>query len=246
MYAIMVRSISAAYPTSTDLVLNRIDLELPPGELIALVGPNGAGKSTLFKIIVGQKKALRGQLRIFGEPTHVQQRRGVVAYAPQEGFIDWDFPIEVRDVVLTGRYNHLRSSVASRLFPFAINKSQWLVIDKALEMVGMKSFARKPISALSGGQKKRVFLARALAQEASILLLDEPFNGVDKESEETIIQILLALKERGCTIIMASHDLNRMREIADRAIVLNKRIIADGSPEKVLDEKIISELFQLS
>jgi manganese/zinc/iron transport system ATP- binding protein len=217
---ITVEDLTVAY--REDPVLWDVDLDVPSGTLMAIVGPNGAGKSTLIKTILGLIEPSAGQVQIYGKP-YSEQRR-LVAYVPQRGSVDWDFPTNALDVVTMGRYGALGWFKRPRKMERA------LALD-ALKQVGMEAFANRQISQLSGGQQQRVFLARALVQNAEIYLMDEPFQGVDATTERAIVQILKALKEAGKTVLVVHHDLETVPQYFDRVLLLNVRAIAAGPIE---------------
>ena len=203
-------------------VLWDIDLVVPQGQLVGIVGPNGAGKSTLIKAILGLVPLASGKVEIFGKP-YVQQRH-LVGYVPQRETVDWDFPVTALDVVMMGTYGRLgwfrRPGAAERR----------LAMD-CLEQVGMANYAQRQIRQLSGGQQQRVFLARALAQDAQIYFMDEPFAGVDATTEEAIVALLQRLRERGKTVLVVHHELQTVREYFDFLILLNLRLVAAGATE---------------
>ena len=204
-----------------------VDLIAPEGSMTAIVGPNGAGKSTLLKAALGLQPALAGGASAFGLP--IPAVRGRIAYVPQRASVDWDFPTRVIDVVEMGQYRKVgllgRYSMAHRK-----------AARTALERVGMADFADRQIGQLSGGQQQRVFLARALAQDADLYLLDEPFAGVDAATETAIIGVLKALKSDGKTVVAVHHDLSTVREYFDRVVLLNVRKIAEGPVDEVFTE----------
>ncbi len=214
---IEVHDLTVAYQTRP--VLWDVDLTLPEGKLIAIVGPNGAGKTTLLKAVVDLISPAAGWVRIYGKP--YRQQRHLVAYMPQRTSVDWDFPTSVLDVVLMGTYGRLgwfrRPGRAERS-----------LARRCLERVGIANLARRQISELSGGQQQRVFLARALAQEARIYLMDEPFAGVDATTERAIIQLLRQLRDSGRTVVAVHHDLQSIPEYFDWVVLLNLRLIAAG------------------
>ncbi|MFO7320824.1 MAG: metal ABC transporter ATP-binding protein [Chloroflexota bacterium] len=219
---IQIEDLTVAY--RAEPVLWDIDVSFHEGTLTAIVGPNGAGKSTLIKTVLGLIEPSAGQVLIYGQP-YEQQRRHV-AYVPQRGSVDWDFPTNALDVVKMGRYGHLgwirRPGV----------KDHQLALE-ALRKVGMEAFARRQISQLSGGQQQRVFLARALAQDAKIYLMDEPFQGVDATTEKAIVDVLKELKSMGRTVVVVHHDLETVPEYFDHVVLLNVRIIASGPVDEV-------------
>ncbi len=223
--AIEVNDLTVAYRDQP--VLWDIDLTVPPGVLMAIVGPNGAGKTTLIKAILGLVKPAAGHVLVFGRP--YLEQRSLVAYVPQRGSVDWDFPTSVLDVVMMGRYGALgwirRPGREER--ERALN---------ALDMVDLTDLADRQISQLSGGQQQRVFLARALVQDASIYLMDEPFQGVDAKTERAIVEVLTRLKDGGHTVVCVHHALQTVPEYFDWAAILNVRRIASGPVGEVFTE----------
>ncbi|MDX2000057.1 MAG: metal ABC transporter ATP-binding protein [Thermoanaerobaculia bacterium] len=215
--AIEVHDLTVAYRTQP--VLWDVDLHLPAGHLIAVVGPNGAGKSTLLKAVLGLVKPVTGWVRIFGAPA--QQRRSWVGYVPQRESVDWDFPTTAVDVVEMGLYGQLGWFRR----PGRRHRERAL---ECLEKVGIRDLADRQISQLSGGQQQRVFLARALAQDARLYLMDEPFAGVDATTEQAILQLLKELMSEGRTVVAVHHDLQTVREYFDHVVLLNLRLIAAG------------------
>ncbi len=219
--AIEVRDLTVAYRDKP--VLWDIDLTVPPGVLMAIVGPNGAGKTTFVKALLGLLPASAGRIRFFDAPYETSRQQ--IAYVPQRGSVDWDFPTSVLDVVMMGRYGRLgwirRPGKRER-------ERAW----EALARVGMEDFADRQIRQLSGGQQQRVFLARALVQDARIYLMDEPFQGVDAVTERAIIDLLRALRSEGRTLLVVHHDLQTVAEYFDHAMLLNVRRIASGPVEK--------------
>lgn len=226
VHAIDVTDLTVAYQEKP--VLWDVDFQAPQESMLAIVGPNGAGKSTLIKAILGLIKPAAGRVLVFGENYRAQSR--LVGYVPQRGSVDWDFPTNVLDVVLMGRYGHLgwfrRPTKADRA----------LALD-CLEKVGMKDFVNRQISQLSGGQQQRVFIARAFIQDASIYLMDEPFAGVDATTEKSIITLLRDLRKKGKTVICVHHDLQTLREYFDHVLLLNVRAVALGKVTSVLTKE---------
>ena len=206
------------------VALDGVSFELGRGERVAVVGPNGAGKSTLFKVISGLLRPTAGSLRIFGQPPGEHL---CVAYVPQRSQVDWSFPVTVADVVMMGRSGKIG------LFRWP-RQRDWQVVEAALERVRMQELSRRRIGELSGGQQQRVFLARALAQEAELLLLDEPLNGLDAPSQQAIFEVLDALKALGITVLVATHDLDQAAAQFDRMMLLNRRLVVFGPPAQVL------------
>jgi manganese/zinc/iron transport system ATP- binding protein len=205
-------------------VLWDIDLEFPKGKLVGVVGPNGAGKSTLIKAMMGLVPYASGFVRIQGQP--VRAGRRAVSYVPQRGSVDWDFPTTVLDVVLMGRYGQLPLFGRPR-------RKDWEIARECLDKVGMSGFANRQISQLSGGQQQRVFLARALAQQTRIYLMDEPFAGVDASTEKAIVSLLHDLRERGSTVVVVHHDLQTVSDYFDQVLLLNMRTVAFGPVDSV-------------
>ncbi|MBN1149145.1 MAG: metal ABC transporter ATP-binding protein [Anaerolineales bacterium] len=203
--------------------LEDITFELKTGERLSVVGPNGAGKSTLFKVIAGVLKPSEGQVHVFGSAPdgHI-----CIAYVPQRSQVDWDFPVCVQDVVMMGRIGKLG------LFRHP-KANDWEIVSQALELVGMSSLAKRQISQLSGGQQQRMFIARALAQEAELMLMDEPLTGLDVNSQEDIFNILEALKDRNVTMMVAMHDLKMASLRFERVMLLNHRLYGLGTPGEV-------------
>ncbi len=209
-------------------VLWDIDIELPEGRLIAVVGPNGAGKTTLIKAILGLVPLASGKVELYGKPFHRQ--RHLVGYIPQRESVDWDFPVTAFDVVLMGTYGRLgwfrRPGAAEREIAM-----------ESLESVGMTRFANRQIRQLSGGQQQRVFLARALAQDAQIYFMDEPFAGVDAATEQATVTLLQQLRSAGKTLLVVHHDLQTVREYFDHVVLLNMRLVAAGPVETTFTDE---------
>jgi len=215
--ALEIRRLTVSY--SAHPVLWDVDASFPSGALSAIVGPNGAGKSTLLKAALGLIASDGGQTLIEGRP--VRTARDRVAYVPQRDAIDWDFPITVREVVEMGRY-------AATGWLRRVGRSQAALVDACLERVGMTGYAARQIGELSGGQRQRVFIARALAQQAPVMLLDEPFAGVDARTEASILKLLHELRDEGGSMIVVHHDLATVRSAFDWALLLNVRVVAAG------------------
>lgn len=215
-------------------VLYGVDLQIPEGSLVGLIGPNGAGKSTLIRAVMGLLPLSSGWVKIFGESFKDARKR--VGYVPQREEVDWDFPVNVMDVVLMGRYGRLG------LFKRP-GKEDREKAREALDKVSMLPFAQRQISNLSGGQQQRVFLARALAQESDLYLMDEPFAGVDAATERAIIALLQELKSRGKTILVVHHDLTTAREYFDRLVLLNMRVVATGPTEQIFTAELLQKTY---
>lgn len=220
--AIWVEDLTVAYDESA--VLWDVDVEVPKGALMAIVGPNGAGKTTLIRSILGLTKPAAGRITIDGRPSSEAKR--LVGYVPQRGTVDWDFPTTVLDVVIMGRYGALGwlKRPGRRERDLAL---------EALDQVGMQEFASRHISELSGGQQQRVFLARALVQNASVYLMDEPFQGVDAATEKAIVELLRGFKAEGKTVVCVHHDLQTVEEYFDQVLLLNVRRIDSGPVSEV-------------
>jgi manganese/iron transport system ATP-binding protein len=223
--SIELEGISVIYANG-HLALDRVSFALGPGTICGLVGMNGSGKSTVFRSIMGFLKPAKGRIRVCGMQVREALRRQLVAYVPQSEDVDWNYPVLVEDVVMMGRYGHMnllrRPSRADRA-----------KVDAALARVGMSEFRARQIGELSGGQKKRVFLARALAQESRIVLLDEPFTGVDVKTETAIVALLEELRDDGGLILVSTHNLGSVPEFCDQVILLNRSVLAVGPTARV-------------
>jgi len=222
---IVASDVAVAYRNG-HTALAGVSFSIPQGSITALVGVNGSGKSTLFKAIMGFVPLARGSVSILGQPAGRARDRNAVAYVPQAEEVDWNFPVLVEDVVMMGRYGHMNFL----RIPKRIDKDK---VAAALERVGMTDFRKRQIGELSGGQKKRVFLARALAQEGKVILLDEPFTGVDVTTEEAIVSLLRDLRAEGRVMLVSTHNLGSVPEFCDRAILINRTILATGPTEEV-------------
>ncbi len=215
-------------------VLRHVSFNVPNGARVAVVGPNGAGKSTLFKALVGLLPLQSGRILIHGEP--LGAHRDCVAYVPQREEVDWRFPVTARDVVMMGRYNQ----IGWLRQPTRADKA---IVEQALQQLGIANLADQPIGSLSGGQQQRVFLARALAQQPHILLMDEPFTGVDAVTQGATLRLLDALREQGVTAIISTHDLNLAAGHFDHLLLLNRRVIGFGHPSQVLTQDNLARAF---
>ncbi|GAA5234566.1 manganese/iron ABC transporter ATP-binding protein [Verticiella sediminum] len=216
--------------------LRSASFEIPAGTITALVGVNGSGKSTLFKAIMGFVRLARGRVEVLGMPAPQALRRRLVAYVPQSEDVDWNFPVLVEDVVMMGRYGHM--NLLRR--PKAADRQ---AVDTALVRVGMNALRTRQIGELSGGQKKRVFLARALAQDARVILLDEPFTGVDVTTEDAIIELLGQLRNEGRVMLVSTHNLGSVPEFCDRAVLLNRTVLAHGPTSQVFTRANLQAAF---
>ncbi len=237
--AIAVRDLTVEYGGVR--ALDNVTVAIPAGAVTAIIGPNGAGKTTLLHALMGMQRAQAGSVAFFGEPLGAVRRR--IAFVPQREAVDWHFPVTVRDVVLMGRYP--ATAVGRR--PTATDRA---IAAEALVHVGMEAFAGRQIGALSGGQQQRIFIARALAQQAELLILDEPFTGIDAASQETIYGLLAEFKAAGRSILLSTHDLMSVRAHCDYLLCLNHQVIVFGPAETtfrldVLERTYGGRLFHL-
>ncbi len=217
-----VKNLTVAYQKKA--VLKNVTFTVPEGKLIGIIGPNGAGKSTLIKAVLGLIPKASGEVKIYNKKYRAKDR--IVGYVPQRGSVDWDFPTSALDVVLMGRYGHVGWFKRP-------SKQDNQIARECLEKVGMEGYADRQISQLSGGQQQRVFLARALAQDAKVYFMDEPFVGVDAATERAIIDLLNELKSQGKTVLVVHHDLQTVKDYFDDCILLNVETIASGPTEQV-------------
>ncbi|MCG8339785.1 MAG: metal ABC transporter ATP-binding protein [Cytophagales bacterium] len=215
-------------------VLWDIDLSLPQGALVGIIGPNGAGKSTLIKTIMGLVSSSSGYVKLFNK--RLEEVRKLVSYVPQKESVDWDFPTSVLDVVMMGRYT--QRGLFKRL-----RKDDKEVAMACLGKVGMTQYAKRQIGQLSGGQQQRVFLARALAQEAQLYFMDEPFAGVDIATEKAIVSLLKEMSQKGKTVVVVHHDLQSVAEYFDWVVLLNMRTVAAGPTEEVFTPELLQETY---
>lgn len=226
-----IEQLTVAYGST--VALRNVNLELEGGNLVGVIGPNGAGKSTLLKAILGMAK-YSGRVTINGQPASQQPLS--LAYVPQKEEVRWDFPVTVEDVVMMGRYRRIG------WVKFA-SKYDRQVVDETLEQVGMRELRHRQISQLSGGQQQRVFVARALAQQGDIILLDEPLTGVDSTSQQVIMGLLNRLREEGKLIIMATHDLNAAAQECNCCCCINHQLIAIGTPKQIFKPDILAQTY---
>jgi manganese/zinc/iron transport system ATP- binding protein len=229
---LVLEGVSAGY--GAGVVLEDVDLAIPPGTLVGVIGPNGSGKSTLLKSILGLAPLATGTVLLDGRP--VSEQRDRLAYVPQREAVDWSFPVSAEQVVMMGRYPR----VGWLRIP---GSGDAAAVRDALERVAMAELGSAQIGALSGGQQQRVFLARALVQEASVLLLDEPMTGVDQTTEQLIIGLLKELRDDGTTILQATHDLESAAEISDQLCFVNRRVVAYGPPAETFTPEILHATF---
>ena len=232
--ALSVSGLSFAYRDS--LVLREVTLDLPQGVVLGVIGPNGAGKSTLLKAVVGLLKPAKGTVACFGQPLQKVRRR--VGYMRQASSVDWDFPTTVSDVVLMGTYGGLGW--------FRRPGTKERDVAAALKRVGIPHLAHRPISQLSGGERQRTFLARLLAQQPDLLLLDEPFAGVDAASQETITRVLHGLRDEGRTVVIVHHDLATVPTLCDWTCLLNRTVMGFGPTKDVFTDEMVKQAYGLA
>lgn len=230
--ALTITGLTVAYGSVP--VVATVSARFPKGSMTAVIGPNGAGKSTLLKAALGLIPAVTGDVRAFGQPVAKAMPR--IAYVPQRAAVDWEFPARVIDVVQMGFYR--KTGLLGRMTPGL--KAQAMA---CLTRLGMQDFADRQIGALSGGQQQRVFLARALAQEADLMILDEPFAGVDAATESTIISVLHGLRSEGKTVIAVHHDLSTVPAYFDRVLLMNRRVIAEGATQSTFRRTLVAEAY---
>ncbi|NND92349.1 MAG: manganese/iron ABC transporter ATP-binding protein [Granulosicoccus sp.] len=219
-----------------NVALSDATFSIPTATICALVGINGSGKSTLFKAIMGLVPLARGSVSILGQAAGRALARNTIAYVPQNEEVDWNFPVLVEDVVMMGRYGHMgflrRASALDRL-----------KVDEALARVNMGEYRHRQIGELSGGQKKRVFLARALAQEGRVILLDEPFTGVDVTTEDAIIDLLKSLRDEGRVMLVSTHNLGSVPQFCDQVVLVNRKVLDAGKTEAVFTQQNLEQAF---
>lgn len=232
---LQVRNVTVGYPNG-NIALRDATFHLSAGCICALVGINGSGKSTLFKAIMGFVRPIRGEVLISGQPVKTALKRNQVAYVPQSEEVDWSFPVSVWDVVLMGRYGYMNFLRISRA-------EDRRIAAESLSRVGMLEFRERQIGELSGGQRKRVFLARALAQRSRVILLDEPFTGVDVKTEGTIIELLRELRAAGHIILVSTHNLGSVPEFCDQVVLVNRTVLAFGPTVEIFTEANLARAF---
>lgn len=233
MYAIEAIALNIHFGKTP--ILWDLSFKIPTKLMVGIIGPNGAGKSTLLRAILGLVKPLSGSVCVLGQKGG--KVSSSIAYVPQKESIDWDFPITAFDVVLMGRYGNL--GLFGRL-----KKADYMAASRALEQVGMSGFKDRQISELSGGQQQRLFLARALVQNPQVYLLDEPFSGIDLATEKVMIEILKNEKEKGKSIFVVHHDLSKVQDYFDWALLLNTRLVGCGPVEQVFTEEMLQKTFK--
>jgi manganese/iron transport system ATP-binding protein len=233
--SLKVRDVTVVYPSGL-AALRDTTFELGPGTICGLVGVNGSGKSTLFKTIMGLLRPQTGEVLISGLPVDAALRRNIVAYVPQSEEVDWNFPVLVQDVVTMGRYGHM----GFLRIPSGEDKRK---VAEALDRVGMTGFRERQIGELSGGQKKRVFLARALAQEGRVILLDEPFTGVDVKTEDAIVALMRELRAEGRLMLVSTHNLGSVPDYCDQVVMLLNTVLAAGPTGEVFTQANLERAF---
>jgi manganese/iron transport system ATP-binding protein len=233
--SIEVHDLTVTYPNGVT-AMRDASFALGPGTICALVGVNGSGKSTIFKAIMGFIRPSSGDIRLCGMPVDEALKQNIVAYVPQSEDVDWNFPVLVETVVMMGRYGHMN-------FLRQPSRIDRLKVDEALERVGLSAYRNHQIGELSGGQRKRVFLARALAQEGSIILLDEPFTGVDVKTETAIIDLLRELRASGQLMLVSTHNLGSVPDFCDEVVLLNRKVLAAGPTVEVFTQKNLELAF---
>ncbi len=233
-----VSGLTVSYPHTPTPAISNVSFMLEPGSLCALVGANGAGKSTLLKALMGMLRPQAGTICFAGLNSSQARKQGLVGYVAQRDAMAEDFPLRVSDVVMMGRYGKL--NLFSRP-----SKEDKLAVELALERVGMSEFSNRPISALSGGQAKRVFIARGLAQHAQFMLLDEPFAGVDKNSEAALVSLIQDMAHQEVTVLCAVHDLQMVTESFDQAILLNHTLVYQGPSHQALQPERVAQAFEV-
>jgi len=238
---VQVRGVWAGY--DSHVALEDVSFSLERGSLVGLVGPNGSGKSTLLKVLLGLHRPWRGSVRLFGEgPT---AGRGRVGYAPQSELVDWSFPVTVEDVVGMGRIGRLSGRTAVRASPWRRQDAEdRRIVARCLERARLGSLAKRPIGELSGGEQRRMLIARALAREPEILLLDEPMAGLDASSQHDVLHLFEGLRDEGKTLLVATHDLSCVAGCFNLALLLNRRLVAFGPPSQVFTRDNLNATYE--
>ncbi|MCZ7586623.1 MAG: metal ABC transporter ATP-binding protein [Deltaproteobacteria bacterium] len=229
--AVLFESVTVSYMNNP--ALRDVTVALPAGRLTSVTGPNGAGKTTFLRALLGLMPLDSGRVLVFGQPVDAVRKN--LAYVPQTESVDWDFPITARDVVMMGRYPHLRMLRRP-------HERDHHAVDRALERVVMKEYADRHIRQLSGGQQQRIFIARALAQEADMLILDEPFTGIDARTEETLLDLITKLSREGKTLVIVNHDLSLLDRF-DFVLLLNRTVVAAGPPDEAATPAMIRRAY---
>jgi zinc transport system ATP-binding protein len=219
------------------LILEDVSLKVQKGEFLAIIGPNGAGKTTLLKLMLGLLKPQKGNIYLFGKPVAMWDKiKNRIGYVPQTATIDASFPINVEEFVMTGRYGILRGTMRPQ-------KKDWQIVAKVLEEVGIAEIKHRQIGELSGGQRQKMLIARALAGEPEVLVLDEPMTAIDPESMEGIYELLKRLHQQNLTIITVSHDVGVVAQYSDNIACVNRKVVKHGRPEEVLREEVLTAMY---
>lgn len=232
--ALQVTRLSAGYPGV--LALEDVELSVEPGHLCALLGANGSGKSTLFAALLGLRRPFAGAVSIFGQSPAKARRHNLVSYLPQLDAIDHSFPLTVGQLVMMGRHPH--QGITRR-----VRAQDRRLVEDALEQVDLQHLGHRTVGELSGGQRRRAMLARSIAQQAPLMLLDEPFAGVDRTSEELIVSVLHTLRDAGTSLLVSTHHLDGVESLADDVVLLHRRVLASGRSEEVLTEEQLAQAF---
>lgn len=232
---ISVRDATVTYRNG-HTALHDATFQIPTGTITALVGMNGSGKSTLFKAIMGFVRTSKGSISVLGQTVDAALKKNLVAYVPQSEDVDWNFPVLVEDVVMMGRYGYMGMLRRAK-------SADHEAVSSALARVGMSDFRKRQIGELSGGQKKRVFLARALAQDGRVILLDEPFTGVDVKTEDAIVALLRSLRDEGRVMLVSTHNLGSVPEFCDRTVLLNRTVLAYGATAETFTQVNLERTF---
>lgn len=233
--ALSARDLTVTYRNG-HRALHDASFEIPGGTICALVGVNGAGKSTLFKAIMGFAPVSRGEVSVYGQSVRAALKQNRIAYVPQSEDVDWDFPVLVEDVVMMGRYGHMGLMRRPR-------DADRQAVAQALSRVGLEKYRERQIGELSGGQKKRVFLARALAQNSELILLDEPFTGVDVQTEERIVALMRELRDEGRVMLVSTHNLGSVPDFCGQVILVNRTVLAAGPTAQVFTQANLEQAF---
>ena len=233
--SVYVHDLTVTYPNGYTAVYD-VSFDLESGTICGLVGPNGSGKSTVFKAIMGFVRPTAGEVRLCGMQVDEAVKKNLIAYVPQSEEVDWNFPVLVETVVMMGRYGHMN-------FLRRPSRTDRMKVDEALERVGLSAYRKRQIGELSGGQKKRVFLARALAQEGRIILLDEPFTGVDVKTETSIIELLRDLRASGHLMLVSTHNLGSVPDFCDEVVLLNRTVLAAGPTAETFTQNNLERAF---
>ncbi len=233
--SLLLKNVTVSYKNGHRALWNA-SFEIPHSTITALVGVNGSGKSTLFKAIMGFLPISEGQIKIQGKTVSRALKNNLISYVPQSEEVDWSFPVLVKDVVMMGRYGHMG-------FLRSAKKNDYITVEKALSRVNMIDYSNRQIGELSGGQRKRVFLARAIAQEGQIILLDEPFNGIDVKTEDQIIKLLNEFRNEGRVMLVSTHNLGSVPEFCDRSVLIKGTILKYGLTEKVFTKENLENAF---